>query len=319
MDYRKLLLKIAENWPAKVLSIAFAIVLFVFHRTSTMAERFFSVPLKVETEGSYTPSSPYEYNIRVSMRGETNSIYPILENDIEAFIDMKDKGKGFYRLPVQIRKKGTAIGVDPLEIAVDPLEVALSIDYKVSKYVPLSVSTRGSPKNGFEIASSTITPNQVVVDGPSDVVANITELFTEDINIDGRDEDFSVVVNILNSEPLAIVRGNGSAEYKGFIQPIITQKVLDQLPIAVQGLDGNQTAELDVKTGSITLLGKQQVLEDYVASLPSTSPTVLSVDCSTVRGAGVYELPLTASIPLEFSVVELSPQTVSVRVFAQEE
>jgi hypothetical protein len=284
-----------------------------------MAERFFSVPLKIETDGSYTPSSPYEHNIRISMRGETNSIYPILENDVEAFIDMKDKGKGFYRLPVQIRKKGTAIGVDPLEITIDPLEVALSIDYKVSKYAPITANTRGSPKDGFKIVSSTVIPNQVVIDGPSDVIANITELFTETIDIDGRDEDFSVVVNILNNEPLAIVRGNGSAEYKGFIQPITSQKTLDRLPISVKGLDGKQTAELSVKIGSVTLLGKQQELEDYATSLKLANSILLSVNCSDVHDAGLYELPITASIPSEFNIVEISPPTVSVQVFVQEE
>ncbi|MDR0645014.1 MAG: hypothetical protein LBG05_08985 [Treponema sp.] len=319
MDYRKLLLKIAENWSAKMLSIAFAIVLFVLHRTSTMAERFFSVPLKVETDGSYTPSSSYEHNIRVSMRGETNSIYPILENDIEAFVDIKDKGKGFYRLPVQIRKKGTAIGVDPLEITVDPLEIALSIDYKVSKYVPLTANIRGAPKEGFKMVSSTLTPNQVVIDGPSGVIANIVELFTEDIDIDGRDEDFSVVVNILNNEPLAIVRGNGSAEYKGFVQPITSQKVLDRLPIAVKGLDEKQTTELSVRDGSITLLGKQQSLEEYAAYLSVENSALLSVNCSDIHNAGVYELPVTATVPSEFSIVALTPQTVSVRVFVKEE
>ncbi|MDR0785792.1 MAG: hypothetical protein LBE74_07935 [Treponema sp.] len=319
MDYRKLLLKITDNWSAKALSIAFAIVLFVFHRTSTMSERFFSVPLQVEIDGSYTPSSLYEHNIRISMRGETNSIYPILENDIEAFIDMKDKGKGFYRLPVQIRKRGTAIGVDPLEITVDPLEIALSIDYKASKYAPLIANVKGVPKNGFKVASSTLTPNQVVIDGPSDVVANITELLTEDIDLNGRDEDFSVVVNILNDEPLVIFRGNGSAEYKCFIQPIISQKVLDRLPIAVKGLDAAQTTELNVKIGSITLLGKQQALDDYAASLLLLNSTILSVDCSNLPDPGVYELPVVATVPPEFNIVELTPPTVSVRVSTQEE
>ncbi|MDR0410515.1 MAG: hypothetical protein LBH75_00885 [Treponema sp.] len=319
MDYRKLLLKITDNWSAKVLSIAFAIVLFVFHRTSTMEERFFSVPLNVETDGSYTPSSSYEHNIRVSLRGEANSIRPILENDIEAFIDMKSRGKGFYRLPVQIRKKGTAIGVEPLEITVDPLEVALSIDHKVSKYVPLTANIKGVPKDGFKLASSTLVPNQVVIDGPSDIIANITELFTEDIDIDGRDEDFSVVVNILNDEPLAIIRGNGSVEYKGFVQTIISQKVLNQLPIIVKGLDSKQTAELNIKTGSVALSGIRQALEDYVMSLLSTDSTPLSVDCSNINDLGVYELPVIATVPPEFAVIKTNPQKVSVQVFAKEE
>jgi hypothetical protein len=81
LNGRKLLIKVVENWPVKVLSIALAIILFVFHRMSVLEDRFFSVPLKVETAGTLIPASPYPRMVRVSLRGDANSIYPILEDD----------------------------------------------------------------------------------------------------------------------------------------------------------------------------------------------------------------------------------------------
>jgi YbbR domain-containing protein len=312
VDYRKLLLKIAENWPAKVLSVVFAIVLFVFHRTSTMEERFFSVPLHIETEGNYTASSTYEHTIRISMRGEANSIYPILENDIEAYIDLKGKHKGTYQSPVQIRKKGTALGVDPLEITVDPLEITVSIDYKVSKYVPLVTGTTGSLKAGYELVSATLMPAQVVIDGPSDVISSIAELATDYVDLDGRDDNFFVMVNVLNSEPLVAVRGNGSAEFRGVVQQVITERRFDRAPIAVKGLDIQRfTATLSTGTGSITLSGAQTDLEAYV--LPAAS--LLSVDCSGISEAGVYELPVAVAA-VALKVVSSMPLKVTVQISA---
>ncbi|MDR0452796.1 MAG: hypothetical protein LBH15_07110, partial [Treponema sp.] len=75
---RKLLLKVIENWPAKMLATALAVVLFMFHRISVLENRFFSVPLKVELNNTLAIASSYNHMVRVSLRGEANSIFPIL-------------------------------------------------------------------------------------------------------------------------------------------------------------------------------------------------------------------------------------------------
>ena len=317
VDYRKILLKIAENWPVKVLSVVLAIVLFVFHQTSTMQNRFFSVPLHVETDGNYTPSSSYEHTIRVGMRGEANSIYPILENDIEAYIDLKGNEKGTYHAPVQIRKKGTALGVDPLELTVEPIEVSLTIDHKVSKYVPIAANTRGNLKDGYTLASSSLTPPQVVIDGPSDVVSAIAVLSTGYIDLDERDEDFSVVVNIANEEPLVAIRGDGTVEFKGVVEVITAQRALNTVPIALKDLDARFSATLDTNTGAVTLFGKRQAIDQFSAA--SADNPLLTVDCSAITEAGSYPLAVTANAPAGLTITRSSPQAVTVTVTEVEE
>jgi YbbR domain-containing protein len=315
MDYRKLLLKIAEDWPAKVLSIALAIVLFVFHRMNSMEERFFSVPLHVETDGNYTVSSPYERTIRISMKGEANSIYTILEGDIEAYVDLKGKNSGHYNAPVLIRKEGAAVGVDPLEITVDPTGVSLTIDLKVSKYAPLAaVQTRGELKAGYRLVSSTLTPDRVVIEGPSGIIANIADLSTEDIDLDNRDSDFSVTVNILNHEPLTTIRGSGTAEFRGYVEEIKAQKIVDKIPIIVSGLDDkNFRAELAVGIGKLTLSGRQQNIESWTPN----NMEILSIDCSDIHKEGTYDLPVTVKIPSTLRIEKKEPETVRVQIIAR--
>src|SRR6056297_808165 len=72
-----------DNWPAKVMAIAAAIILFLFQRIVTMEERFFSVPLQIETTGRYLPVAPFPQSVRVHLRGEADNIDTILENDIK--------------------------------------------------------------------------------------------------------------------------------------------------------------------------------------------------------------------------------------------
>lgn len=309
MDSRKVLARIAENWPAKVLSIALALMLFVFHRMNTLEERFFSVPLLVETTENLIPASPYTKMIRISIRGDAARIRSLLEEDIEPYIDLTGKEKGIYRVPVQVRTYGTALGLEPLEIKVDPLEISLVLDHKVSKYLPLKANTRGPLQRGYELVSYTLKPSQVALEGPADVMSGISELSTDFIDLDGRNEDFSVMVSILNPDPLVVIQGNGITEFYGFIREIIGIENFTDLPIRVDRLHERFIADLEEGTGSIRLEGSQRALEQY-----SPPASFLYVDGSAISEPGTYTLPVVVPPIPKVTLLRNDPQTVTVQV-----
>ncbi|MDR1948599.1 MAG: hypothetical protein LBQ38_04340 [Spirochaetaceae bacterium] len=314
MNSRKLLAKAVENWPAKVLSIALAVVLFVFHRMSALEERFFSTPLQIVAQGDMVPSSSYPRMIRVSLRGEANSIYPIMEDDIEAFLDLTQyTEEGAYRAPVQIRKMGTALGVEALEVTVDPVEVFVELDHKVSKSVPLVPDFRGYLAEGYELASWSLSPNQVVVDGPTRLMGGLSELSTDSIELGGRSEDFSVTLRIMNRDPLLLIRGDSVAEFGGIIRPIIGARKIDDLPVRISGLPEHLSAELAVDAGSIRLEGPRNELENYMPLNLS-----LNLDCRNIDAPGTYTLPVQVGVPAPFTLVRSEPAVISLEVRARE-
>jgi hypothetical protein len=312
---RKFLAKAAENWPAKVLSIGLAIVIFVFHRMSSLESRFFFVPLNVEVSSSLIPSSSYDRMVRVSIKGDANSIYPILEDDIEAFIDLRMyTSEGTYRSPVQIRKKGTALGVEPLEISVDPMEITLDLDRRISKYVPITPNIRGNLAGGYDLISHSLSPTQVVVDGPMNLVGGLTELFTEYIDLDGRSADFSVTVNILNRDPLLTIRGNGVTEFHGFVSRMVAVRNIDNIPLQFTNLDGAFSAEADIKTGLVRLEGSQEILDAF-----TPPPGFLFLDCVNINKEGTYVLPVQIELPRELTLIRSEPRELSVTVKVRSE
>jgi hypothetical protein len=307
---RKLLALAVERWPAKVLSIALALILFAIHRMSLLEDRFFSTPLHIEANSSLVPASSYPRMIRVSLRGEANSIYPILEDDIETYLDMnKYTEEGTYRAAVLVRKKGTALGVEPLEISVDPLEIVLELEQRVSKYVPVTPNFQGYPEQGYELVSYSLTPAQVAVEGPRRRMAALTELFTDTIELGGRSEDFVTAVRILNRDSLLIIRGDGMAEFQGFVKKLIIIRNFEGLPITVEGLPPGLVLEEEDFTGSVRLQGEQSDLERY---LPQG--TILTVDCSQIDGPGLYTLPVSARIPSAFTLIRTDPSFVTLQV-----
>ena len=219
LNSRKLLARAVEKWPAKVLSVAAALILLVFHRMSSLESRFFSVPLRLEAGAELMPASSYTQVVRVTLRGEANSVFPIMENDIEAYIDLKKiETAGRYSLPVQVRKKGSALGVEPLEISVDPLEVSLQLEHKLSKTIPVVPNFRGGVEPGFDLVSQSIVPPAVLAEGPAGIIESINEFQTDFIDLEGRNGDFTLMVNIVNHAPFVVIRGNGVAEFRAQVR-----------------------------------------------------------------------------------------------------
>ena len=313
-DYKKIFAKLAEKWPAKVLSVLAAIFLFTFHRISDLQERYFSVPLNLDIAANLIPGSNYPNNIHVTIRG-TNNIYHISENDIEALLDLsKYSEPGIYKAQVQIIRNRSAVETEILGITADPSEISLELDTRMSKSIPVSPSFHGYLEPGFEMVSYSMDPNQVLIDGPEKLLQTISLVNTDFIDLRGRNEDFTIQVRIINPNQLFRIRGDLITEFKGFIKELIIINNLENLPITVIGLDDSLEAELNPAAASVKIQGVQSVLENISMDMVS-----VIVDCSTITGTGTYELPLLAEVEKELQIERIEPEIIKVEIKQKEE
>ena len=313
LNINKLIDKITQNWIAKAVSIGLAVILFVFHRMTSLETRIITVPLAVQTSGGLVPASPYARTIRVSLRGDATAIFSIQEDDIEAYIDLeKYETRGLYRAPVQIRKQGSALAVEPLEIIVDPVEISLQLDHRISKYIPLQANLRGNVEEGFEFMSHTLTPAEVIAEGPMSAMAGISLLSTDIIDLNGRREDFTVTVSILTQDPLIVIRGTRTTEFRGFIRPSVSVRNIDGIPIVGKNLNRRFEIAVD-RSGSVRLEGSRNDLDGFAAP-----PEFLSIDCSGINAPGAYTLPVSADLPEGLVLVRQEPPELTVVVTVKE-
>ena len=225
MNRAKLIAKITEKWPVKVLSLAAALIISVFYRMNNLETRFFTAPLLIESIETLIPAAAYASSVRISLRGEADGIQPILEEDIEAYIDLgRYTNEGNYRVPVQIRKKGSALGVEPLEISVLPIEIPMLLEQKVTRTIPVYPVFQGIVAEGYELTNQSIIPGSIVAEGPRSTLDNQIEFITEIINLDRRYDDFSIMVGIINDNPLITIHGNRMLEFRGSIRRIVREE-----------------------------------------------------------------------------------------------
>jgi YbbR domain-containing protein len=252
--------------------------------------------------------------IRITLRGDANSIYAIQEEDIQAYVDVsKFSAPGNYQPTVQIRKRGMALEISPLEVRMEPGEIPLSLDHKISKFVPIKVNLQGEVEAGYLLDSYNFSPRQVIVDGPSAHLNNIKELNTELVDLSRRSDDFTVTVNILNQDPLITIRGRGVTEFSGFISRVVSVRNIQNVPIRITGLDGLFSGEPESWTVNLRLEGRnQEVLDSF--DLPED---FLFVDCSTIQEPGTYILNIQGEIPSSL-VLAIDPPEMKINIFLAE-
>jgi Uncharacterized protein conserved in bacteria len=284
---RKFFAMVVENWPVKVLSLALSIFLLIYHRISLLEIRVLNIPLIVEQLNAMMPSNSYPLSVKVTLRGESQNLNSILEGDIEAYVNLREfKTPGAYDVAVQLRKKGTAQGVEPLQMSVEPMEIKFILDHKISKFVPVTVNFTGQIETGYNMNSYSIEPNQVVVEGPATLLGNLFELYTDYIDLSARRSNFSVNAPIVRNDPLILIRGDGYVNFSASISQIIAVRNISNVPIVITGLDEQFTGVLEIAAANIRIEGYDRAAVD--SFVPSRE--FLRVDCSQIHESGDYVL-----------------------------
>ncbi len=293
-----------------MLSIAAAVLLFFFNQLSLLQVRYFSVPLQLELPSGYVPGAPYPSKVRVTLRGESSAIFRVLEEDVEAYADFsKHTSEGVFQEPIRIRKRGTALNIDPLEISVEPLEVTVTLDRKVTKSLEVVPRLKGFPPPGYQLSKYSLKPSSVEVIGPRSHLDRLQSIQTEDIDLSGRVADFTSQVRLDLSDPLLRLPGGNVVEFRGIIQESVVLQTFDNVNVVVTNLPPGLTVAGDLPTGSLRVQGKQVDLD---AIRPEDIRLV--VDAADIVRPGTYSLPARPDLPPGILILRYDPSRVTLTV-----
>jgi YbbR domain-containing protein len=309
MRYDRLVKAIFSDWPAKVLSLAVALLLTLFFNLTRLEQRTVNIPLAVSINDEMAPSSQYPRMVRVALRGERDVIYGIREDEISASLDLSGyRNEGIYRIPVKLEKRGNALTADPLEIHPDPSEIAVGLEKRARKRLPVTPSFKGFLESGFELISFEVMPAEILVSGPAGLVARTNEIATETIELGGKKGDFSVNIRLIKKESLLTIEETETVTFSAKVRQAMDLRNYTNLPIQAEGLAPNLVLADLLPTGSIRL----HASEDLAAKIDPAA--LFHVDLSSFLRPGTYNVEIKIRQP-EGAVVETyEPQAVSVRL-----
>jgi len=304
-----------DSWLAKILSILAAILLSLFYQINTLEERFFSIPLEIQTADGFSITGSYPVNVRVNLRGSQDMIYSILDNEISAVADFRSfTNEGTFKAPVEITlHSNNGLTDDTIEIQVEPREISITQEEKVVKSLEVKPALNSSVPNGYELVQYFVSPNYVTVQGPRSQLQSVTSIKTEEIDLSGRYDDFSVSTRLIPPGDNVTFPGGNTVELRGVVDEAVIIQNLTNLEIVTVDLNPEFIISQNLPDMSITIQGSQLLLEKL-----RTRDLHFYIDCSKIRVPGTYTIPVQVDTPEGVAVLKYNPREIKV-TFATKE
>jgi len=163
----------------KILAVCIAILMWGLanndkirspERENPISEQSFSIFLQVQNiERGLTLASDLKA-VEVRVRGKSNVIMNLREEDVRAFVDLSGLKQGTHLVPVQVR-----FPTNCELVSLNPKQVEVKLDQVVTQQVPVEVELVGEPKLGFNAHNPVFEPTEVLVTGASSLVGTVSK------------------------------------------------------------------------------------------------------------------------------------------------
>ena len=314
MNSNRLVEKILNKWPAKVICFFIAIFLYVFHQVSLVDKKTFVVPMTVRQNGMVCVNSQLPSSVAVSVKSSSENLTSLLASDIHACLNLDNYTEtGLFDIPVELNLSDKVLAFDPFEVKVVPEFFSVKIELKKAKYVKIQPSIVGDVAHGYEISNVEVNPSYAEVIGAESVIDRLEYIETSRVLVSNANRDFSSEAEYLSVNKLIDVVDKGPYKVTISVKPGEVEKVFDNVAVLPVHLNKKFTLVNEIPSVSFKLKGALLNLEKY-----SPAINAVSVDLQGITAAGLYDLPLTFNIPSTFVMMEKSNDAVTVQISAVE-
>lgn len=281
---------VTENLNLKLISFAFALVLYSLVHTGQDARGSISVDLDVNlppesSEKVFVGTVPRD--VRIFVRGSTQTIDNLRGGAVHMIVDLTSAPDHIVFDPKMVRlPDGVRVEIEQFE----PSGIELKWEPRITREVPVQVSVVGAPSKGYVVKGPLVAePPTVEVRGPQSEVLVLQHV---------RAEAFDV--STISSEgrfprQLAIERPNArlsieptSVVVTADIAREVAERVFPRLPVAVVGPPKGRTlpAEVDVRV----------VCPPEIVRALRSEQIVPRVEVTSTEPAGSLSLPVTVRV-----------------------
>jgi YbbR domain-containing protein len=299
-------------WPfrhigLKLLSIGFAIVLWMVVSGEETVERGLRVPLELQQTPSgieLTGDVPTTVDVRV--RGGSGVLSRVSAGEVVAVLDLRTAGPGRRLFPLTPKQVRVPFGVEV--VLVTPPAIAMAFETTSTRKVPVAPAVDGRPAPGYVVGPMTAEPASVEIIGPESAVKRAAEALTEPVSVDGARERVRASVNVGMLDPALRLKNPRPAIVTVQILPAPLERRFGNRPVRLRNVAPLLEAEATPTAVDVTLRGSRDALNHL-----DPDDVVVHVDLSGL-GSGEYMLTAHADALQDVGVVRIEPSTVKVRI-----
>lgn len=177
--------RLLGDLPLKLISFLLALVVWYGAGSRQTVERSFKIPLELRNipESLLVLGDPPQHVI-VRIRGQGRFLGFRLKH-LTCVVDGSEAEAGLFLRPVTIADVVVPTGLDvKVEEIVEPRMLRLEVRHRGRRKAPVEAVLSGSLPPGFTVVGSPrVTPAEVEITGPQNVLEGISSLLLEDVDL----------------------------------------------------------------------------------------------------------------------------------------
>ncbi len=301
-----------ENILAKSISLAIAIILWIYVNYENLPEKYLNVSLNViNIPKQLTIANNIPKIVSIKIKGKYDIIQTIHPRTIFAYIDLKNtiEGKNIVYVRTKLKKKKNIKIIN-----VVPYSVKVYMEKIYRKEVPVAPTIINSPAEGYIKAGESFYPTSVIVEGPKSIVEKMEVIRTKPIDIGGvtgsiyKDVEFDihdVFVRTVNYNTIKI-KINIKENFKTIIY--------NKFRVVVKNLQEKFIiANKDILFVKVKLKGPEERLK-HIRKLQD----VFFIDLRGIIKAGKYEKKVRYKLPWNCSLIYFKPKVIKLNIIKKE-
>ncbi|WP_020676943.1 CdaR family protein [Geopsychrobacter electrodiphilus] len=229
---------ITKNWTLKLLSLTFALILWMFIMGERHLEVGYTVPLelqKIPKDLVIANQVPSLIDVRIS--GPRTLLMKVSPNDISIAVDLSDLKPGLTSFKRLDERLNLPSGMRVTRLS--PSFVDIRLDRRKEKLVPIKVVFADDPDPGYRVSGLKTIPDKIAISGAESEIKSVSEVMTEPISLKGVTEGFSQIVPLVYEHTYSNFLNEKTAEIHVAIEPVA--------PVPETQLPANNSTEGGVK------------------------------------------------------------------------
>ncbi len=210
---------LTENWTLKLISLVFALILWMFIMGERRLEVGYTVPLELQNVPAglmVANEVPSLIDVRVS--GPRTLQMKVSPNDIGITVDLSDLQPGLTTFKRLEERLNLPSGLRVTRLS--PSFIDLKLERVAEKKVPIKISLSGEPLAGYAVGRVSAAPDRVVIEGAESELKSVTSVTTEPVDLTGVNESFSLIVPLVHQGTYTNFKNEKTTEVEVEIQAL---------------------------------------------------------------------------------------------------
>ncbi len=231
-----------ENWTLKLISLIFALLLWMFIMGERRLEVGYLVPLELQNiPEELMVANEVARLVDVRVSGPRTLLMKVSPNDISIVVDLTDLKPGLTTFKRLEERLNLPSGLRVTRLS--PSFIDLKLERRKQKEIPVKITLAGEPLPGYQIGRIMAVPDKVVVEGGETELKGVSEVTTESVDLDGVNEGFSVIVPLVHRGTYTYLKDDKTVEVQVEVQSVEPLPLIDddnfEQPETVQEVEGD--------------------------------------------------------------------------------